>query len=323
MTGIQQLLAGERAELAGDYPAAASAYRVVTSDGDPAIAAEAFFRLGRVSWRQSRYDVSLEAFRSARALATGADLTELRARVANGIGAVHYAVGSYPAAREAYAEAQSLTHDDAMLGKIILNLGVIANIEGDLPGALGHYERAHRLFEESGDRASTMLALHNRGMVEADLEHWDAADRSFQAALALAEDAGNVDMIARTLVNRSEVLAARGLAREAAEECDRAVAAYARIGDEAGRADALRWRAYALRQVGELDAAERSAREALRIAGQCGSRLLEAEATRELGYLKRAQGDAVAAVRMFERALGHFRDLGGQREIAELEALLA
>lgn len=313
---------GERAELSGDYPAAAAAFRSLTTSADAATAAEAWLRLGRVNWRQSRFDAALADFESARALAMRLGAVELEARAANGIGAVHYARGDYRAARRAYADAQSRTSDGAMRGKIILNLGVIANIEGDLHEALAKYEQAHRLFAEHGDRASATLALHNRGMVEADLQRWDEADESFLAALALATEEGNVEMVARTLVNRSEVLTARGLARDAVEHCDRALASYANLGDEVGRGEALRWRAHALRQLGELSAAERSAAEAMQVAARCGARLLEAEAARELGYLCDLARDPDGARRMFTRALGLFRELGSAREIEELERVL-
>jgi tetratricopeptide (TPR) repeat protein len=322
MSALGELAAGERAEQSGDYPAAAAAYRSLTSDPDSATAAEAFFRLGRVQWRQSRFDAALAAFESARELAVRIASNELRARVANGIGAVHYARGDYPAARHAYAEAQSLTADGAMRGKIILNLGVIANIEGDLRSALEQYDRAYQLFREHDDRASAMLALHNRGMVEADLQQWNEADRSFLAALALATESDSVEMVARTLVNRSEVFCARGAVREAVEHCDRALAAYASLGDEVGRGEALRWRAHALHLLGDLAAAERSATEALQTAVRCGAKLLEAESAREVGYLKRDLGDVEGATRMLERALALFQALGSRREIAELEALL-
>ena len=186
MIGPEQLAAGHRAENAGDFVAAVAAYRAVIDVPDEHLAAQAQFCLGRVTWRQGRFDASLAAFENARALAERIGDHELHARVANGVGAVHYAKGDYPAARRAYAEAQARTLDRAMRGKILLNLGVIENIEGNYLGALSFYESAYALFDESKDNGSAMLAVHNRGMVEADLERWDDADASFLAALALA-----------------------------------------------------------------------------------------------------------------------------------------
>jgi hypothetical protein len=50
MIGPEQLAAGERAEAAGDYLTAAAAYRAVADVPDEALAAEAHFCLGRVTW---------------------------------------------------------------------------------------------------------------------------------------------------------------------------------------------------------------------------------------------------------------------------------
>ena len=69
MIGPEQLAAGERAEHTGDYVAAVAAYRAVTSVPDEELVAKAYFCLGRVSWRQGRYDAAMAAFENSRALA--------------------------------------------------------------------------------------------------------------------------------------------------------------------------------------------------------------------------------------------------------------
>ena len=322
MIGPEQLAAGQRAENAGDFVAAVAAYRAVIDVPDEHLAAQAQFCLGRVTWRQGRFDASLAAFENARALAQRIGDHELHARVANGVGAVHYAKGDYPAARRAYAEAQARTLDRAMRGKILLNLGVIENIEGNYLGALSFYGQAYGLFDESKDSGSAMLALHNRGMVEADLQRWDDADASFLAALALATDAGNREMVAKTLVNRSEVLVERGALRDAIAHCDRALEIYADVGDEVGRGEALRWRAHALGRAGEHVDAERNASEALHIAMRSGARLLEAESARTVGVLRGLLGDRAGGVKQLRHALALFTALGARREAKEVGALL-
>src|SRR5687768_1140419 len=120
MTGPERLLAGERAEAAGDYLTAAAAYRAVIAIGDETLAAEGHFCLGRVTWRQGRFEAALLEFESALALATRLGDMELWARVENGIGAVHYARGEYASARRAYAASLARTADDGMRGKTIL-----------------------------------------------------------------------------------------------------------------------------------------------------------------------------------------------------------
>ena len=322
MIGPEQLAAGERAESLGDYVTAAAAYRAVVDVPDVRLAAQAQFCLGRVSWRQGRFDVALLAFRNARALSDQTGDHELSARVANGVGAVYYVRGEYATARAAYAEAEALTHDMTMRGKILLNLGVIENIQGKLHAALEHYERAFHIFEETKDRDSATLALHNRGMVQADLGRWDDADGSFLAALSSATDSGNREMIAKTLVNRAEVLVERGALSDAVAHCDRALEIYADIGEEVGRGEALRWRAHALGRAGKHAEAERNASEALHIATRAGALLLEAESARTVGVLRGLLGDRAGGVKRLRHALALFTKLGAAREAREIGALL-
>ena len=100
MIGPEQLAAGQRAETAGDYVAAAAAYTAVTAVADESLAVQAHFCLGRVSWRQGRFDAALKSFENARAIAARSGDVEFCARVDNGIGAVHYARGDYTSARQ-------------------------------------------------------------------------------------------------------------------------------------------------------------------------------------------------------------------------------
>ncbi|HEY2065038.1 MAG TPA: hypothetical protein VGG84_03695, partial [Gemmatimonadaceae bacterium] len=143
------------------------------------------------------------------------------------------------------------------------------------------------------------------------------------SALQLATDAGDNEMIAKTLVNRSEVLIARDALAEALDHCDRALQIYAEVGDEIGRGEALRWRAHAQSRAGQVSEAERSAAEAFQIAVRAGTRLLEAESARDLGVLRGMLGDRAGASRLLRRALTLFVDLGARREAADVEALLA
>ena len=129
-------------------------------------------------------------------------------------------------------------------------------------------------------------------------------------------------MVAKTLVNRSEVLVERGALLDAVAQCDRALEIYADIGDEVGRAEALRWRAHALGRAGEHVEAERNASEAMHIAMRSGTRLLEAEAARTVGVLRGMLGDRAGGIKQLRRALEIFSELGAKREAKEVGALL-
>lgn len=322
MLGPEQLAAGERAEVEGDYVAAVAAYRAITAVSDEKLVAKAYFCLGRVSWRQGRYEAALAAFENARALAIRIGDDELHARIDNGIGVVFQSRGDHVGARRAWDSAEKRTTDSQLRAMILLNLGVIANIEGDFDEALNLYNRSYQISADKQDNASAMLALHNRGMVEADLRRWDDADLSFLAALEIATELGNKEMIAKALVNRSEVLVERGDLTAAIEHCDRALQIYSVVGDEVGRGEALRWRSHALGRGGDHAEAEPYALEALQIAMRAGARLLEAEAARDLGIIRGLRGDRAGGIKMLQRALAIFTELGAKREAREVGLLL-
>ena len=323
MTGPDAIRVGETAEHGGDLVLAGAAYESALNDPDPSTVADAHFHLGRVAWRQGRYDDALASYTKARALAVETGSAEVRARVENGIGAVHYARGEYAQARAAYGVALELTHEASLRAKIILNLGVIANIEGDLEAAREHYQSSRNLFREAHDLAGETLTLHNIGMLHADLEEWDEADEAYKRCLDLCEAQGNRQMIANVLLNRSELSCARERFGDAVASCDLALSIYAAIGDEVGRGEAMRWKGHALRRMGgQLEQAERALHEAARVAHRTQVKLLEAEAMRDLGALHRARNDLVSAKKSFEQALALFTSLGAQREVDELTSEL-
>ena len=309
---------GERAELCGDLQAAIAAYEAALEEGRPRTSALASFRLGRVSWRQGRYESALTEFDRARTLALQLDEQELCSRSENGIGAVHYARGEYKEAREWYTQALAHKTDAAMRARIHLNLGVIANIEGNLEEARRNYVESRRVFSEAGDLDGEALALHNVGMLHADLAQWAEANVAYQRCLELFERLGNRAMVANVLVNRSELLVARGDLGPAIESCDRALDVYEQLGDEVGRGEALRWKGHALRRAGDADVAEQLLSEAVRIAHRTHARLLEAEAARELGALRGDAGDVAEARHWYLRALTLFFELGAKREETEV-----
>jgi tetratricopeptide (TPR) repeat protein len=312
------IAAGEAAEERGDYVQAAAAYAQVAQHADPQVAAEGHFRLGRVSWRQGRFDQAVTSFEQARSAAREAGRPDLEARAENGIGTVHYARGEYAQARASYQLAMEHTDDPVLIGRFMLNLGAIANIEGNLENALWHYLRARALFRDNGDRASEALALHNLGMVYADREEWEAAGDAYDQCLGLCEYQGNRPMIAKVLLNQAEVFVARGAYEKAVRNCQMSMSISVEIGDEVERGEAYRWLGHAHRVAGNPAQAERALEEAAQVAQRFRVKLLEAEACRELWELKQGSGDP-QAVRWRDRALALFRELGAQREVEALE----
>lgn len=319
MTPDDVWAAGLKAEEAGDFIGATAAFSSLLNHGDALVVATAKFHLGRVEWKQGRLDDALALCESSRAEAVRLANRDLRARVENAIGVLHVARGEYAQARAAYTVALELTPDVLTCAKITLNLGVIANIQGQFDEARRHYQQSLGLFEGAGDDRGMALALHNLGMWHADRGEWDEADEAFRRALQLFESRGNKQMIANVLTNTTEVCYGRGQIDEAIATCDAALSMYAEIGDEVGRGEALRWKGHGLRLRRRFQEASQSLTEALRIAERTRSRLLEGEVLRELGWVHRGVGDASKWGDVLQRALRVFRELGAEVDAAAIE----
>jgi len=325
MTTHPLIAKGELAERNGDYLAATAAYSAAALDSDPSVAGDASFHLGRVSWRQGRYDDALSRYDKARSLGEQASDVDLCARAENGIGAIHYARGEYAQARASYHLAYERSGDEVLRGKVLLNLGVIANIEGRYHDAREHYKQSRHLLSHARDDGTLALVLHNLGMLHADLEEWDEAGESYRRCLEISEANGDRQMVANVLLNRSELLCGTGRYAEAIVHCERAMMIYAELGDILGRGEALRWQGSAYRRSGDGVRATRVLSESARIARQLKAELLRAEVSREVGLLRAEGADIAHARKSLSEALECFSRLGAVREVEavkrELESL--
>ena len=319
----QAIEAGEAARLRGDYLEARSAFESALEDPDPLIVGIGHLYLGKLAWHEGAYEASAVAFEKARAIALRHDAAELRARAEIGLGGVAFARGEYDRARQLYSGVRHNPAGDEFKGGIALNLGNIANIQGDVAAARESYRTACHHFEATRELPNLMMAYHNLGMLHADQLEWEEADECYEKSRLLAEQIGDAEALGNIIMNRSELSCAMGKYELAVEQCDAALTIFAEIGAEIPRGTTLRWKGRALRELGRYDLSERALTEAMRIAHRAQARLLEAETMQELGAMLALGGDHAAARKWLKRALDMFETLGATREAQELRADLS
>ena len=312
--------AGEEARLRGDYLEARGAFESATEDSDPLVVGTACHCLGKLAWHEGAYEAAATAFEKARTIAVRHEAAELRARAEIGLGGVYFARGDYERARQLYEGVKTNPASSEFTGMILLNLGAIANIQGDIAAAQSYYTKARRFFAINGETANEMKAWHNLGMLHADRLEWEEADEAYEKSWELAERMGDREALGIITMNRSELSCAMGRYAVAVQQCDAALAIFAEIGAEIPRGSTLRWKGRALRELGQYPLAERALTEAMRIAHRAQARLLEAETMQELGAMLALSGDAGAARKWLKRALDLFVALGATREADEVGA---
>jgi tetratricopeptide (TPR) repeat protein len=203
------------------------------------------------------------------------------------------------------------------------NLGVLANIRGDLEAAKTHYRAALRAFGEMGDDEASSWVLNNIGMLLNDLGSPSRAERSFRRGLTIARTRRDRPLEGILLGNYAEGLIAMKRWDDAAEALDEAFN-IACEGDDLARAgEALKFHGVLERERGRFDEARQRFQEALNVATSMDDRLLIGEVLRERGELHQRMCDATSAAADLAEALKVLEAAGATRDADDVRLRLA
>ena len=98
----------------------------------------------------------------------------LAAEALNTLGVLDLKTGSLEGARMNFLRALELGGQSRELwARVEQNLGILANIQGELYEALTRYGRSLEAYRGAGDEHGCAIAYHNLGMVSADRQLYD------------------------------------------------------------------------------------------------------------------------------------------------------
>ncbi len=317
-------------ERAGSLPDAIERYGAAIAAaeqyGDPAVLAEALRRLAVVRHHRGEAEVARELCLRSYGVARQVGDDVRAAEALNTLGGMDLTKGSLDEARETFLRALELGGaSQALRARAEQNLGIVANIQGQLNEAVARYERSLDAYRSCGDEHGCALAYHNLGMVSADRGRLDAADCYFQESRAFAERVGDVHLWALCLVNHAEVHVARQRFEDARQNAESALALFDQIGVRAGaaKADAYRVIGMVYRETGRPALGESRLRSAIDLARAAGSVLGEAEASRELALLHQTLGRNEEALRLLNAAYRLFRRLDARVDLVYVGGKMA
>jgi len=315
-------------ERAGCVPEAIERYEAAIAGAERtderAILAEALRRLAVLRNQRNGSALARELCRRSHAVALEIGNTVLAAEALNTLGCLDIETGSLADARKHFLEALDLAGETRELrARAEQNLGVLANIQGDLDGAQTHYGRSLEAYRLSGDQHGCALAYHNLGMVSADRELFDEADRYFSESLIIAERVGDAYLRGLCFVNHAEVDVARQRFENARQNVDAALAVFDQLGAQGAKADAYRVIGMVYRETDRPALAESRLRSAIELATAAGSVLGEAEASRELALLYQAMGRNQEALRLLNAAYRLFRRLDARVDLIHVGGKVA
>jgi putative nucleotidyltransferase with HDIG domain len=276
--------------------------------GEKAILAEALRRLAVVLHHRNESararDFCGRSYKVACSL--GNDI--LAADALNTMGGLALRTGAMEDARAHFLQALERGGQSRELrARIEQNLGILANIKGELETAVSHYERSVESYLATNDEHGCATAYVNLGIAHTDLRQYDWADSYFSKSFEIAERAGDSHLQGMCLVNHAEAHFVRGRYEEARRNAEAALAIFDQLDSRADKSEAYKMIGMVYRETGRPGLAESRLRTAMELAVSAGSVLNEAEAARELALLMQAMGrnqDALTLLNTAHRLFG-------------------
>jgi tetratricopeptide (TPR) repeat protein len=319
----------EALERRGDWNEAASAYDQMfvraIADRDLTAVTKALRRAGRVRSTQGRHEEAEELARLSWEIAELNGLEDAMAWAINMVAVIQHAQARLDAAWPLYERALDSARNlrnDRLIGALVQNLGVIANMRGDLTTARSWYLEGVGSAVRSGDQAAAVTAYNNLGMVCSDLREWMEAEVYFSRGIEIAEQLDHAPLLAKLYDNRAEPLLQVGEIAQAERTLNRAEEIATRIQDANVIADVFRFRGVIARRNGDLQAAGQHLSRSLVVAAKAKLRLERAEALEELARVRWQEDNEPEAMATAKEARQVYSALGAEWDARRVEQLM-
>lgn len=265
-------------------------------------------QIGRCQLAMSETSAALDTFRAALALSMDAGDLQWQARLHNNLASAFWALADYSQALDHFQRAQVAGRDlgdPGEQGQALYGIGLIYRDRGDLDESLRYLSEALPLLQARDAQAFLYALVALAGVHRGRGEVSQASDYLKQA-LDLSRSVGG-EGEAVVLSTVAQFQRYRGELSDALAHASQARSHYQRTGDEAYEARALQNLGLIYLDLGDLDKAEGSYEEGLKlVAGKSAEG--EARFLNSLGWILYLREDFEGALRYFERALSLSRE---------------
>jgi putative nucleotidyltransferase with HDIG domain len=315
-------------ERAGCIPEAIECYQsaieLAEKRDERTVMVEALRRLAVVLDKRGESPRARELCGRSYDIARGIGNDLLAAEALNTLGVIEMITGCPREARTTFQRALDLGGATGpLLARVEQNLGILANIQGELDEARERYELSLEAYRACGDEHGCGVAFGNLGIVHTHLGRFDEADEYFKLCNEIAERAGDSHLKGACLVNHADVHLARNRYDDALRDAESALVIFDQLGARGEKSEAYRVIGVVYRETGRPALAESRLRSAIELAVASGSTLKEAEASRELALLYQAMGRNQEALSLLNAAHRLFTRLDARVDLVNVGGKVA
>jgi putative nucleotidyltransferase with HDIG domain len=317
------LASGREAERSGCIAEAVTQYERAIEEAEgstqPQLLAEGLRRLAIVRHERNEHDAARELCNRSLRIAEEIGSDELAAEALNTRGCMLLRGGELAEANQVFKLTLALSGvSRGVRARVERNLGIVANIQGDLEEARRRYALSLDESRAIGDEHGSANALHNLGIVSTHLNAHAEASDFFTQSLEIAERAGDLRLRGLCLLNHADLEATRQHFEDARLKAEAALSIFDQLGSRGQKSAAYRVIGVVYRETGKHTLAESRLRSAITLAEDAGSVLSEAEATRDLALVYQAMGRNQEALLLLNRSHSLFRRLDARRDLVNV-----
>jgi diguanylate cyclase (GGDEF)-like protein len=280
-----------------------------------------FLWIGRTYLADANYGAALDCVEASIAAAAAANDAVGRGESIHLKAAVLFEQGDLAGADQALRDVRTIARDagDARLAALAArDLGACASARRDLYSAMQHYETCLTELRALGSPADLADALGSYGDLSADLQHWEAAERSFTEALQITAALGDLASVARAELRLAEMWVERKELEQARRATDRAREAAKSIREPGLNGTAMKVAGIIAREMGEYTKAEEHFGGAERIAQAHDDLLLAADTARERADLYARQEKHRETLQSLNRGYRFLSQLRTRRDVGDI-----
>lgn len=324
------LTVAEIDELLGELERSEELCREVLAVASPetnrTVVGRAWMDLGWLHYRKGEWEQAEKLYRDALEIFTDVDDAEKSAKLHMRLGNIAFEHSRLDEATSYFDSARDTalqSGNQAMLGGIYGNLGVLSSVRGHYEDAVGHYAQALQAYSRVNHSYGAAQIEHNLGMTYAARQAWEKALTCYAGGEKLAREMGTVDVLANILVSQATAQVGLGDLDAAETSCRSAEIYYTPMQDPLGLAECDKVRGIICRERTQYVRAEELLQQSRKCFCEFENLLGVAECDQELGLVRQYSGDVEGAQAYFRDSIERFEEIGALEEARKAKALIA